>query len=234
MKKTLITFLAISLIVCIATIAGASERIRIVVNGNEIVPDVPPQVIDGRTMVPARYVAEALGADVKWDNETNSVLFSTNTSSNLSKNEILNLYDVVFYWTDKERFLVNSGSIVSLLQTTYSFHDKDYNGASELLQTTKKLYEATETHWSPRVKTINQSDTDVDKVETLIEEVILLHKRSIDSMENYFITGQINNLNDWAPSTRRIMELQTQLTNIIPYKTFEADQSLRNYLNSLP
>ena len=35
--------------------------------------DVAPQVIDGRTLVPARFIAEALGAKVEWDESTQTV-----------------------------------------------------------------------------------------------------------------------------------------------------------------
>lgn len=35
--------------------------------------DVPPTLINGRTMVPTRFIAESLGADVSWDNATSTV-----------------------------------------------------------------------------------------------------------------------------------------------------------------
>lgn len=37
------------------------------INGNEQYMDAPPQIIDGRTYAPARYVAEAFGFNVEWD-----------------------------------------------------------------------------------------------------------------------------------------------------------------------
>lgn len=60
----------------LATTIGvaASSNIRLIVNGQEITPDVPPQIIDGRVMVPARFVAEPLGAKVEWDGENNTVI----------------------------------------------------------------------------------------------------------------------------------------------------------------
>lgn len=58
----------------VGTMALADAPIKLFVDGKEIVCDVPPQIIDGRTMVPARYVAEALGATVEWDGANNSVL----------------------------------------------------------------------------------------------------------------------------------------------------------------
>ncbi|MDR0272328.1 MAG: copper amine oxidase N-terminal domain-containing protein, partial [Clostridiales bacterium] len=35
--------------------------------------DVPAQIIDGRTMVPVRYIAEALGAFVDWNDATRTI-----------------------------------------------------------------------------------------------------------------------------------------------------------------
>ena len=35
-------------------------------NGQELALDVPPKIIDGRTMVPLRFLGEALGAEVEW------------------------------------------------------------------------------------------------------------------------------------------------------------------------
>ncbi|WP_458407698.1 stalk domain-containing protein [Anaerotignum sp.] len=42
-------------------------------NGEYIVNDVAPVLKDGRTMLPARFVLEALGADVTWDNAAKKV-----------------------------------------------------------------------------------------------------------------------------------------------------------------
>jgi|GEM_PF-6866009 len=38
--------------------------------------DVAPRVVDGRTLVPLRFVAEALGATVDWDDESQTVTIS--------------------------------------------------------------------------------------------------------------------------------------------------------------
>ena len=57
--------------------AWANQVINIVVNGQVIQSDVPAQIINGRTMLPISVVARALGADVKWDNSTHTVIIST-------------------------------------------------------------------------------------------------------------------------------------------------------------
>nr|WP_274377396.1 stalk domain-containing protein [Desulforamulus aeronauticus] len=40
--------------------------------------DVKPQLINGRVMVPAKYVAEGLGAKVEWDIAQNAVVINSN------------------------------------------------------------------------------------------------------------------------------------------------------------
>lgn len=78
MKKKWLAVIGVVILVSIfATAALASNPIKLFVNGQEIKPDVPPQIINGRTMVPIRWVAEALDADVQWSEESRSVLINT-------------------------------------------------------------------------------------------------------------------------------------------------------------
>ncbi|GAB6273570.1 MAG: copper amine oxidase N-terminal domain-containing protein [Peptococcaceae bacterium] len=43
------------------------------INGASITMDVAPEIKDGRTMLPFRWIAQALGASVKWDDATKTV-----------------------------------------------------------------------------------------------------------------------------------------------------------------
>jgi hypothetical protein len=45
----------------------------ILVNGQTVTMDTTAQVVNGRSMIPARYIAEALGATVGWDEASNTV-----------------------------------------------------------------------------------------------------------------------------------------------------------------
>lgn len=47
------------------------------INGEAITLDVAPQIINDRTMVPARYAAESFGAKVFWDGSNNTVKIFT-------------------------------------------------------------------------------------------------------------------------------------------------------------
>lgn len=64
--------------------AFADNQIKLIVNGREIQCDVSPQELNGRTMVPARFLAEALGATVTWDETNNAVV--VNSKSGQSNN----------------------------------------------------------------------------------------------------------------------------------------------------
>ncbi|MDD3322167.1 MAG: copper amine oxidase N-terminal domain-containing protein [Paludibacter sp.] len=47
------------------------------VNDKVMMLDVPATIIDGRTVVPVRFVAEATGADVEWDGSTRTLVIDT-------------------------------------------------------------------------------------------------------------------------------------------------------------
>jgi hypothetical protein len=47
------------------------------VNGNQITMDTAPVIINGRTLVPIRFVSEALGSGVAWDSSTRTVFITS-------------------------------------------------------------------------------------------------------------------------------------------------------------
>jgi hypothetical protein len=53
--------------------------ISVIYNGRRLYFDVPPQIMNGRTMVPLRTIFEAMGAEIEWDGATQTV---TATSGN--------------------------------------------------------------------------------------------------------------------------------------------------------
>jgi len=77
MKKFLIGFL-LGVFLATTGLALAGQNIKLIVDGREIQCDVPPQEINGRVLVPARFLAEALGAKVEWDAVNNAVVVTKN------------------------------------------------------------------------------------------------------------------------------------------------------------
>ena len=50
------------------------------VNGQQVALDVPPMIINGRTLVPLRFIGESLGANVQWLVATRTVLITSPVS----------------------------------------------------------------------------------------------------------------------------------------------------------
>ena len=82
-------------------IVSTSQQIHLIVDGRIITSDVPPQIINGRTMVPARYLAEALGAIVTWDTSQNAVIVTSQNTTTTDKVDSLPAEEVQLtadYW----------------------------------------------------------------------------------------------------------------------------------------
>lgn len=75
-KILFVTCIVLVLAVSVS-IAFAQDNIKIIVDGKPVTSDVQATIIGDRTMVPARFVAEALGAKVEWDNVSRIVIITT-------------------------------------------------------------------------------------------------------------------------------------------------------------
>ena len=74
MKKILSVFIAALMLMTSFTAVHCEDDIKVTLDGQEIVFDVPPQIINERTLVPMRAIFEALGAEVEWSQELQTVL----------------------------------------------------------------------------------------------------------------------------------------------------------------
>jgi hypothetical protein len=73
MKKLLSIMILLSIIFVIPTGTSAANPIQIMMNGTQINTSISPQIINGRTYVPLRAIAEGLGSKVNWDSEQQKV-----------------------------------------------------------------------------------------------------------------------------------------------------------------
>lgn len=60
--------------IMMSTVVFASNDIKVAIDGEYVEFDVQPQLINNRTMVPLRAIFEALGAEVDWDESTQTVI----------------------------------------------------------------------------------------------------------------------------------------------------------------
>ena len=70
--SSILTFIMLILLSGTA-IATSNSDIGVYLDGHALSFDVPPQIIDGRTMVPLRVIFESMGAKVDWDGNTQTI-----------------------------------------------------------------------------------------------------------------------------------------------------------------
>ncbi|MCL2564271.1 MAG: copper amine oxidase N-terminal domain-containing protein [Defluviitaleaceae bacterium] len=88
-KLLLYVFISIIFSIFMVTGVGASE-LRIMLNGEYI--DAEPVIVDGRTLVSARDIAEILGGNVSWDGDLRQVIIE-----HIYTNIILTLDSAIAY-----------------------------------------------------------------------------------------------------------------------------------------
>lgn len=98
----------------------------VLVNGKETIMDVTLAAIDGRTLAPARYVAESFGYNVGWNQETSTVIIesSTKKDKNIEYNLINSRGIVITYKgieNDKVKIYVDNTSNYSFKLSIYDY-----------------------------------------------------------------------------------------------------------------
>jgi hypothetical protein len=86
------------------------------VDGQTLGMDVPAMIINGSTMVPIRFVSEALGAQVNWNDPSRTVMINTDVVSNNTNRPI--------EFANTRRFTMEEGTVIPVtLQTRVSSRD---------------------------------------------------------------------------------------------------------------
>lgn len=188
MKKRFIIITTLCLFLLTTGLVYAAGLVRIFVNGQEIYSDVPPQIINGRTMVPIRFVAEALGANVQWDERTQTVSIVDTTEDDMK------LYSKIYgNYRDLEKLginlqnlsnclTINAFAIISLnddsgIDTTNNIADDHIDSYNNLLQPTQDL-----------INEAGYKGFDVSDMNTILNdyyEVIDYYKLAVNSLYEY-------------------------------------------------
>lgn len=162
MKKiislVLVVTLAISSMICVY---AADEGIKVYIEGNKINFDVPPQTINNRTMVPIRAIFEAMGANVTWDDTTQTAISTKdNTTVKMTLNNTTEYINDVACEMDVTPVIIDGRTLAParyvaeafgynvkwdettksiLISKNYTFDTNTYEGI--LAQYTEKLQE---------------------------------------------------------------------------------------------
>ncbi|MDR0405496.1 MAG: copper amine oxidase N-terminal domain-containing protein [Clostridiales bacterium] len=101
MKKSMAVLVTAALLLCAAAVNAA--ELPVYVDGTRVAFDVQPIVTDGCVMVPLRFVFEALGIAVNYDDETRTVsALRTDASGGVS---------IILIQIDNPKAFVNSGEL---------------------------------------------------------------------------------------------------------------------------
>lgn len=112
MKKGIILLMVAFISLLASVSVSADEDINVMINGTAVNFDTPARIINGRTMVPVRAIFEALGAEVSWDAQTNTV-----TAENDIKKITMTIG--VNYITDGELYIIMDTAPVIIDSRTY-------------------------------------------------------------------------------------------------------------------
>lgn len=100
-----------------------------IVNGETRTMDVPSKIIDGRTLVPVRFIAESVNAKIEWDG-TNRIVDIKYTPDENYKIFTVNYSDKIEAYKFDSGYYVDSSAILPLL---FGYDDK-YNDLSGILK----------------------------------------------------------------------------------------------------
>ena len=115
----LIIGLIIGLVISSGGIAYSNPMIKLIVDGRTITTDTPPQIINGRVMVPVRVIAEQFGANVNWDATNRTVYISSKTNITPSNQTSYPLE------INKQEMHVKARKLIDLSNDTITIVEKD-------------------------------------------------------------------------------------------------------------
>ena len=111
--KRIISLILIAILALVPLSVSAQEDVTVLLDGEAIQFDQPPVIMSGRTMVPVRAIYEALGAEVKWDDQTKT---ASGTKCGITVSFTIDVAKVVINYNEKEidapATIVNSRTLV--------------------------------------------------------------------------------------------------------------------------
>lgn len=93
-------------------------------NGNNLTMDTEAIIANDRTFVPARYIAEAFGADVGWDGSVKTVLITSNADTTPLGDGEVGVYDGIEFDTGKDITIYGEISKEKSIEMCLNFLDK--------------------------------------------------------------------------------------------------------------
>ena len=142
MKKIISVLMCLCALLSFAVTGNAQDDVKILLDGNEVQSDVAPFIQNDRTMVPARAIFEAMGAQVTWDAENRTVLMVRQKDSEFTSVVLQIGLEYAFVNSenvalDAPAVIVNDRTFVPLRFITEAFDEKiEWDGATRTVSIT--------------------------------------------------------------------------------------------------
>ena len=152
----------------IMSLDGTTVSLRIgdmhaYVNGQQVSLDVPALIINGRTMVPLRFVSEALGAEVSWDSEARQVIIRYKETLRESIYQRINSLEPLF----SEGLPIDQRSWFSNITNWIT-------GADIVIDVAVRLFEDAEEKWRQANRLLEEDDLKNARLWIIYSEAILM------------------------------------------------------------
>lgn len=133
-KKVSAVLLSLIMAFNICGVSGyADNGITVTLNESEIEFDVQPRLIDGRTMVPIRAIFEAMGADVAWNEETQTAICTKDkTTVKMTLKSTIEYINGVAYEMDAFPVIIDDRTLAPARYVAEAFgYNVDWNEAAQ-------------------------------------------------------------------------------------------------------
>lgn len=149
MKKkiafTLATVMAMSALF-VGVSADEYTKANLLIEGQAVVTDQSPVIVDGRTMVPVRVIAESLGTTVNWDAETKTVSFENDNlkaAMVIGAKEIVVSDGAVEVPMDTPASIINGRTMVPVRFVSETFgYNVEWDAETKTVNVTAKMTES--------------------------------------------------------------------------------------------
>lgn len=246
MKRKVIA-LALTAVFALAGVAYAVNPIKISVNGREVKSDVPAQMINNRVMVPARAVAEALGANVNWHAPSNSVVITKDPTGKVTMWEWNTLYS---YYIIQNQFdllgtVAEEMGNADAFRNSALFYSKlagkpDLQMLEDSYKTIDKLqivvnksveFEDMIKKFLPSTRISEDVIRDLSQTRMDLQAFVDKDKAIKDKLKNYFSTGELKNANDAMNSSKELLLKVSDLKKSIDEKKNKYHELFNKYLD---
>lgn len=193
-RKILSTLLAITLLFSLASVnVFANQTVTVYLDNQPLQFDVPPQIINGRTMVPMRVIFEKLGAEVTWDSNTNTAHaynyeVMKGVSITIGAPHMVDIYNSIIP-LDVPAVVQNGRTLVPLRAISEAFRcDVQWDGATSSV----KIYSEDFVDFSNSTGT--QEEIRVSTPEQLLNSIG--NNKKIILTSNYYNLSTVKNVNN--------------------------------------